>query len=602
MTTPGSTSDAALVRRLVQRDRSAAEELCSRYAGRLYVLGYRLTGSHDRAVRFVAETFVRAFSGLGEVERERLDFATYVLVTAKNLFLEGADTAASRPLQERGREPAPAGGDSERGTIARRQQHVLRLASVTLAPIQRLVLALRELEQLSYAEIASLVDLRAADVAQALAGSRDRLRLQLGLTEPRRPDLPPVCRLMLPLLSAHLDGELEEVEREEVSAHLEHCEPCGSELDDLEEVQRRYRALVPPPPVAELVGAVTLALAEIGFWDEPSSRSSSRRRIAAAVAVAAALALAGVGISYLLAGSGSPGQAAQAADASPATSSRVRARHQPVLTRAAERSTSRHSRASTATLTAAARAGGVRARPSNPVTRAPTAPAPAAQPIASTSQARAPVHPPPSTTSPPKPKPKSRPKPTPTPTPTHAHSTPPAPRRRSSPATPHPTTPTSPPPPAASTTPPASSPTPAPPPPATTAPAPPAPHPQPAPPPPAPPPPPPAPPPPPPPPPPPLKEASALTLSCSVVGVAVVDSGTLAPAIAGMPISIVYTPPSGSSITHQQSTSNSGGYSDRFIANRPGLWQVQAHWGGDETHLPSDSSVCTFTVVLWGRH
>src|SRR5581483_7137584 len=91
VTPPAATSDARLVRRLLQHDPGALDELLAAHAGRLYALGYRLTGDHDRAVDFVAETFVRAFSGLREVEREQLDLATYLRVTAKYVFLDRAD-------------------------------------------------------------------------------------------------------------------------------------------------------------------------------------------------------------------------------------------------------------------------------------------------------------------------------------------------------------------------------------------------------------------------------------------------------------------------------------------------------------------------------
>src|SRR6202030_3165685 len=89
--TAAATSDARLVRRLLERDRTVLEELCSLYAGRLYALGYRLTGKHNRAVDFVVETFTRAFRDLEEIARETLDLSTYLRVTAKHVFVEQAE-------------------------------------------------------------------------------------------------------------------------------------------------------------------------------------------------------------------------------------------------------------------------------------------------------------------------------------------------------------------------------------------------------------------------------------------------------------------------------------------------------------------------------
>src|SRR5579859_3017801 len=238
--TAAATTDARLVRRLLERDRTALDELCSLYAGRLYALGYRLTGKHDRAVDFVVETFTRAFRGLDEVAREQLDLATYLRVTAKYVFLE--QTEADDRLET---------------------QDAVRIANAALPPMLRLVLALRELEKLSYAEISSLVDLNESDVARSIADARGRLRVQLGIGEARRSDLRALCRMMMPLLSAHVDGETKEMRLEDVTAHVGHCERCGSELGGLQEVGERYRSLIPPPPGEELLDRIEIGRAHV---------------------------------------------------------------------------------------------------------------------------------------------------------------------------------------------------------------------------------------------------------------------------------------------------------------------------------------------------
>ena len=291
--------------RLIQRDRSAAAELGSRYAPRIFALGYRLTGSRDRAVTFTADAFVRAFAGLEEIQREGLALSTYLVVSAKNVFLESVESPGGpgRRRQGTGGDTGWAWDDSERNAITRRQHEDMRLAAVSLPPTQRLALALRDVEQLSYAEIASLIGLSEAEVAHSIASARDRLRVQLGLTEPNPPTLPSGCTLMLPLLSGYVDGELTGAKLEETKEHLESCEPCQAEHDDLEEVQRRYREFIPAAPVAELNERIGLALAAIGFWEAPAEPSpASRRRLAAVLAAAVALALAGIGTAALVGG------------------------------------------------------------------------------------------------------------------------------------------------------------------------------------------------------------------------------------------------------------------------------------------------------------
>src|SRR5438270_2886685 len=292
--TAAASADARLVRRLLEGNRTALDEFCSLYAGRLYALGYRLTGKHDRALDFVVETFTRAFRGLEEVAREQLDLATYLRVTAKYVFLEegeaDAETSGSGWVWD----------DSEQGVLTRRRQDVARIASGALPPMQRLVLALCELEELSYAEIASLVDLSESDVARGIADARERLRVQLGIGEARRSDLRALCRMMVPLLSAHVDGETKDMRLEDVTAHVADCERCGTELGDLQEVSERYRSLIPPSPDEELRERTEAALVAAGLWSAPRAPAPARPRKRFVLAAAALLALAGAGIAASL--------------------------------------------------------------------------------------------------------------------------------------------------------------------------------------------------------------------------------------------------------------------------------------------------------------
>ena len=79
--------------------------------------------------------------------------------------------------------PAPIEDDPERSTLLHRQQEEVRLANARLAPRQRLVLALRELEDRSYAEIGELVGLKENAVAQLISRARESLRTELRLAQ-----------------------------------------------------------------------------------------------------------------------------------------------------------------------------------------------------------------------------------------------------------------------------------------------------------------------------------------------------------------------------------------------------------------------------------
>lgn len=289
--------DAALVERLRVRDRSAWDELYRLYEGRLYGFAYRLTGSSHDAADLVQETFVRALPRLDRLPAERADVGAYLYATARNLFLKDVERGRrQRPVEEvpEPDEPGPVEDDPQRAALLRGQQREVRLANARLAPRQRLVLALRELEERSYAEIGELVGLNENAVAQLISRARQSLREELRLVQVDRSRLPADCQALLPHLSAYLDGQLREPKRSETLGHLEGCERCQAALADMREASRRYRALVPPAVgIAALRGRVEDALASSGYWRPRPRFATAFGSRATLIAVSAGVLVAG---------------------------------------------------------------------------------------------------------------------------------------------------------------------------------------------------------------------------------------------------------------------------------------------------------------------
>ena len=297
-------TDAALVRRLQGRDHAAWEELYAEYQPRLRAFGYRLTGNTHDADDLVQETFVRALPALDRLDPDTVDLSAYLFATTKNLFLKQVERAKrTEPTAEVPEPDIPAAieDDPERSALLHRQQEEVRIANGRLDQRQRLVLALCELEDRSYAEIGELVGLNENAVAQLVFRARERLRTELRLVQVDPDSLPEECRSFLPLLAQHLDGKLRGPKLETTLAHLESCERCQAALTDMREAKRRYRALLLPPlgvPAEEARAAVERDLERVGYWSGAGRRGALLRRprgLAAAVAVVAAalLTLAG---------------------------------------------------------------------------------------------------------------------------------------------------------------------------------------------------------------------------------------------------------------------------------------------------------------------
>ncbi|HET9437602.1 MAG TPA: sigma-70 family RNA polymerase sigma factor, partial [Gaiellaceae bacterium] len=293
MTVAPAPSDAALVARLRSRDRTAWEDVYALYGERLYKFAYHLAGNPHDAADLVQETFVRVLPKLESLDPATLDLGAYLFATQRNLFLKQVERAKrQQPVDEIPEPdgPRPIEDDPQRSTLLADQQERVRRANAALAPRQRLVLALRELEDRSYAEIGELVGLKENAVAQLISRARLRLREELRLVEVDRSKLPEECQAMLPLLSQYLDGQLKGASAERTIAHVESCENCQKALTEMREASRLYRALL-PVPFPELFGRIDDALAASGFWSPASSVLKSKAAWLAAAALVGSLAL-----------------------------------------------------------------------------------------------------------------------------------------------------------------------------------------------------------------------------------------------------------------------------------------------------------------------
>jgi RNA polymerase sigma factor (sigma-70 family) len=315
MATVARTLDAELLRRLRARDRQAWEELYAEYQPRLRAFAFRLTGNVHDADDLVQETFVRAVPRLDRLDPETAEIGPYLFTTTRNLFLKQVErTKRQQPVAEVPEPalPTPIEDDPQRSLLLVRQQEEVRVANAKLQPRQRLVLALRELEERSYSEIGELVGMKENAVAQLIFRARDSLRTELRLVQVDPERLPEECRRFLPLLAAHLDGQLKGPRREETLAHLEGCDRCQAALADMEEASRRYRLLLLPLGADDARAAVEDRLEAAGYWrSNGGGRRIARRSALVALGAAGALVLAGGGTALGVVLTRSPHQAAR---------------------------------------------------------------------------------------------------------------------------------------------------------------------------------------------------------------------------------------------------------------------------------------------------
>jgi len=190
---PDPTGD--LVEAIRRGDAAAFDRMARDHAPRLFRLALRLTGRREDAEDLVQDTLVRSLRTLRGFEG-RAELSTYLVRALGNLWKNrlrarqrsklvawltrgrgaGADAAGERPEFD---PPDPSPGALEQLEADDRAAAVRR-AVARLDPDRRLTLLLREVEELSYEEIASVTGVPVGTVRSRLARARDDLRRILG--------------------------------------------------------------------------------------------------------------------------------------------------------------------------------------------------------------------------------------------------------------------------------------------------------------------------------------------------------------------------------------------------------------------------------------
>ena len=88
LTTPTVVPDAALLRRMAQRDATALVELQRRYGASLYAMVYGILMDADRAERLVADIFEQIWHAAEQLTLRRHGANSWLRQTAKTLALK----------------------------------------------------------------------------------------------------------------------------------------------------------------------------------------------------------------------------------------------------------------------------------------------------------------------------------------------------------------------------------------------------------------------------------------------------------------------------------------------------------------------------------
>jgi RNA polymerase sigma-70 factor (ECF subfamily) len=180
----GRADDRTLVEQAARGDREAFGALVQRHQDRIFHLAYQVVRNREDALDVAQEAFVKAFASLPSFKGEA-SFTTWMHRIVVNLAIDclrrrrrGDPTAYDDrlALPEDAGQHLAASDDPETALETRQVRSLLGRGIEALPPAHRAVLILREIEGLSYDEIARAVGCSLGTVMSRLFYARRKLQ------------------------------------------------------------------------------------------------------------------------------------------------------------------------------------------------------------------------------------------------------------------------------------------------------------------------------------------------------------------------------------------------------------------------------------------
>jgi len=242
--------EAALRTAAIRGDLAAFEQLVARYERVVFGLALRLTGNTEDARDAVQGVFLRMHRKLHTVDPERSLGPWLYTVTLNVCRGIGRSRVRSRlvPMEEFVRlaavDPAPG---PERQFSGREAEHQLRAGLRELPEKERAALLLREVEDLTTAEVAKLLGSSETTVRSQISNARMKLRKFFAK---HAGGAPMSCVEWQEQIALHAGGDLPDADEARLELHLAACPDCAELAAGLGADRARLRTR--PPEVAEM--------------------------------------------------------------------------------------------------------------------------------------------------------------------------------------------------------------------------------------------------------------------------------------------------------------------------------------------------------------
>jgi RNA polymerase sigma-70 factor (ECF subfamily) len=188
-----SLAERLLMARLKERDPSAFDEIVRRYGDKVFSLTYRMLGNRQEAEDVAQEVFITVFKTVDSFRGEA-KFSTWLLRIAANQSKNRIKYLARRPTDGGEIDEAPQAGapGATPGPVAHAQieapdklleaaemERLMQAAIADLDEEHRLLVILRDVEEMSYQEIGEITGLPEGTIKSRLHRARMAIKEHL---------------------------------------------------------------------------------------------------------------------------------------------------------------------------------------------------------------------------------------------------------------------------------------------------------------------------------------------------------------------------------------------------------------------------------------
>jgi RNA polymerase sigma factor (sigma-70 family) len=174
----------ALIQRCLHGDQLAWDAIVTQYRRKVFNVAYKFVGRHEEAEDLTQDIFLKVFKSLGTFDR-RANFQTWLISVSRNLCIDHYRSVRkeretiSRDVDAS--ELHPVSHDLPADTRLERADRVvmLRQALDKLAPTLRTAVMLRDIQELTYQEIADQLRLPEGTVKSRINRGRTELARQI---------------------------------------------------------------------------------------------------------------------------------------------------------------------------------------------------------------------------------------------------------------------------------------------------------------------------------------------------------------------------------------------------------------------------------------